>query len=181
LYKAWREKLWDRVRGPEVLEIGIGTGKNIPYYPPAVKVTGIDLSSGMLKHARKQLKEDGNDQVTIELMNAQRMKFPDDAFDETLATFVFCSVPDPVAGLEEAIRVTKPAGKLYLLEHMRAKNTTLATLMKILDAPLHFLSGVHIARKTVDNVEAAGWEIIKVEELNFNGIFRMIEARKPQS
>lgn len=181
LYKAWREKLWQLVRGSEVLEIGVGTGKNIPYYPPDVKVTGIDLSPGMLKHARKQLTKNGNDQVTLELMDAQRMSFPDDAFDETVATFVFCSVPDPVAGLEEAIRVTKPGCKLYLLEHMLAKNKTLATLMKTLDAPLHFLSGVHIARNTVANVEAAGWEITKVEELNFNGIFRMIEARKPLS
>ncbi len=181
LYKAWREKLWTRVRGPEVLEIGVGTGKNIPYYPHGVRVAGIDLSPAMLKDAKKQLTEDGNDQVTLKEMDAQSMSFPDDAFDEALATFAFCSVPDPVLGLEEALRVTKPEGKLYLLEHMRAKNKVLAALMKTLDAPLHFLSGVHIARKTVDNVEAAGWEILKGEELNFNGIFRLIEARKPLS
>lgn len=181
LYQAWREKLWPLVSGPEVLEIGVGTGKNIPYYPQGVKVTGIDLSPAMLKRAKKLLAQKYNDQVTLKEMDAQSMSFPDDAFDEALATFVFCSVPDPVVGLEEALRVTKPAGKLYLLEHMLAKNKVLAALMKMLDAPLHFLIGVHIARKTVDNVKAAGWEILKVEELGFNGVFRLIEAKKPLS
>lgn len=181
LYKAWREKLWSLVNGPEVLEIGVGTGKNIPYYLQGVKVTGIDLSPAMLKHAKKKLAGDGNDQVALREMDAQNMSFPDDEFDEVLATFTFCSVPDPVVGLVEALRVTKPAGKLYLLEHMRAKNKILAALMKMLDAPLHFLIGVHIARKTVDNVKAARWEILKVEELGFNGVFRLIEAKKPLS
>ena len=180
-YKSWREKLWNRVKSPEVLEIGVGTGKNIPYYPQGVRVTGIDLSPAMLKRANKLQAQDGNDHVTLREMDAQNMSFPDDTFEEVLGTFVFCSVPDPVLGLEEALRVIKPDGKLYLLEHMRAKNKILAALMKTLDAPLHFLIGVHIARRTVDNVEAAGWEILKVEELSFNGIFRLMEARKPLS
>ena len=121
-FKTWREKLWSRVRSPEVLEIGVGTGKNIPYYPQGVRVTGIDLSPAMLKRAKKLPAQDGNEHVTLREMDAQNMSFPDDTFDEVLATFVFCSVPDPVLGLKEALRVTKPDGKLYLLEHMRAEN-----------------------------------------------------------
>lgn len=180
-YKSWREKLWSRVRSPEVLEIGVGTGKNIPYYPQGVMVTGIDLSPAMLKRAKKLPAPNGNDHVTLREMDAQNMRFPDDTFEEVLGTFVFCSVPDPVLGLKEALRVTKPGGRLYLLEHMRAENAVLAPLMKIFDAPIHFLSGVHIARKTVDNVEYAGWDLLNVHRWDSNGIFRMIEARKPLS
>jgi ubiquinone/menaquinone biosynthesis C-methylase UbiE len=81
-----------------------------------------------------------------------------------------------VGGLREALRVTKPGGKLYLLEHMLSKNKTVAAAMKNLDSPIHFLSGVHIARQTLKNVEKAGWKIGQVQELTSNGVFRMIEA-----
>jgi len=181
LYKGWREHLMERLQGPVVLEIGIGTGKNIPYYPADLNITGIDLSSGMLKHAKRVLEQEGNENVTLKEMDAQDMDFQDETFDEVLVTFVFCSVPYPVLGLKEALRVTKPGGKIHLMEHMRADNAVLAPLMKILDPPIHFFSGVHIARKTVDNVAYAGWDIQKAERLDSNGIFRMIEAKKPHS
>ena len=177
-YKTWREKLWKKISGPQVLEIGVGTGKNIPWYPDDIEVTGIDLSSGMLKRAKKLLAEERNDHITLREMDAQQMDFRENTFDEVVATFVLCSVPDPVLGLKEALRVTKPGGKLYLLEHMLSKNTGFASVMKKLDPPIHYLSGVHIARKTVKNVEKAGWEIEEVHDLTSNGIFRMIEAVK---
>ena len=177
-YKTWRKQLWSKVKGPEVLEIGVGTGKNIPWYPDDVEVTGIDLSSGMLKRAKKVLAEAKNNHVTLQEMDAQQMGFPENTFNEVVATFAFCSVPDPVLGLKEALRVTKPGGKLLLLEHMLSKNERFAVVMKKLDPPIHYLSGVHIARKTVENVEKAGWEINQVQELTSNGVFRMIEAVK---
>lgn len=177
-YKTWRKKLWSKVTGPRVLEIGVGTGKNIPWYPDNIEITGIDLSSGMLKRAKKLSAEVKNDPITLREMDAQDLDFPDNLFDEVVATFVFCSVPDPILGLKEALRVTKPGGKLYLLEHMLSKNTGFASVMKKLDFPIHYLSGVHIARKTVKNVEKAGWEMEQVQELTSNGIFRLIEAVK---
>jgi ubiquinone/menaquinone biosynthesis C-methylase UbiE len=177
-YKKWRQKLWQQVKGPKVLEIGVGTGKNIPYYPEEVELMGIDLSPGMLKQAHKLLPDHAKDRITLGEMDAQDMDFPDNHFEEVVATFAFCSVPDPVLGFKEALRVTKPGGKLYLLEHMLSKHKSFAYAMKKLDSPIHFLSGVHIARKTVENVEKAGWEIDQVDELTSNGIFRMIEATK---
>lgn len=177
-YKTWREKLWKKISGPQVLEIGVGTGKNIPWYPDDIEVTGIDLSSGMLKRAKKLLAEERNDHITLREMDAQQMDFPENTFDEVVATFVFCSVPDPVLGLKEALRVTKPGGKLHLLEHMLSKNENFASIMKKLDPPIHYLSGVHIARKTVESVEKAGWKIDQVQDLISTGVFRMIEAIK---
>lgn len=176
LFRKWRRQLWSKVSGTEVLEIGVGTGKNIPFYPNNLQVTGIDLSPKMLDRAKKVLGKKENKNVTLREMDAQNMEFDDNTFDEVVASFVFCSVPDPVLGLAEARRVTKPGGKLYLLEHMRSKNKSLATVMEKIDAPIHFASGVHIARTTIKNVRKAGWEIERVQELTTNGIVRMIEA-----
>lgn len=179
LYKKWRLELWKQIQGPKVLEIGVGTGKNIPYYPDEIEITGIDLSSGMLKRAKKLLKVKQKDHVILKEMDAQNMDFPDSHFDEVVATFVFCSVPDPILGLKEALRVTKPGGQFQLLEHMKPQESILANIMEKLDAPIHYLSGVHIARQTVENVERAGWQIDRVQDLTASGIFKKIEATKP--
>ena len=112
-------------------------------------------------------------------MDAQDTNFPNNQFDDVVATFVFCSVPDPVLGLREALRVTRPGGRLHLLEHMRAEWSPLASVMDRLDAPIHYLIGVHITRETVTNVEKAGWQIQKVQKLTKGGIVKKIEAIKP--
>jgi ubiquinone/menaquinone biosynthesis C-methylase UbiE len=141
---------------------------------------GIDLSPGMLKRAKKLLPKSMRDSVNLQEMDAQQMEFSDNTFDEVVATFVFCSVPDPVLGLKEALRVTKPGGKLHLLEHMRAENPILGSLMDRLDSPIHYISGVHIARQTVESVKNAGWNIEKVQDLTAKGIFKKIKASKPR-
>jgi len=179
LFKSWRKQLWDQITGPNVLEIGVGTGKNISYYPEDIEVTGIDLSPGMLKRAKQRLTEKQEVHLTLKEMDAQQMDFSDDTFDDVVATFVFCSVPDPILGLKEALRVTKPGGKLHLLEHMRADGTALASAMDKLDNPIHYLSGVHIARRTVSNVKSAGWDIENVHDLTSGGIVKKIKAIKP--
>lgn len=179
VFKQWRKELWDQIRGPQVLEIGVGTGKNIPYYPEKIELTAMDLSPGMLKRAKKRLAEKQKSRVTLKEMDAENMDFPDNHFDEAVATFVFCSVPDPVLGLKEALRVTKPGGTLHLLEHMRADQSVVASAMDKLDRPIHYLIGVHIARRTVSNVQKAGWNIESVRDLTFGGIVKKIEATKP--
>jgi ubiquinone/menaquinone biosynthesis C-methylase UbiE len=178
LLRNWRRDLWKEIKGPGILEIGVGTGKNIPYYPEEIELTGIDLSGNMLRRAKKLLAKQQKNGVTLKEMDAQQMDFPDDSFDEVVATFVFCSVPDPVLGLKEALRVTKPGGKLHLLEHMRANQKLLGSFMERLDAPIHYLIGVHIARQTVVNVEKAGWQLENVQDLTRAGIVKKIEARK---
>lgn len=178
-YSRWRQELWSLVRGPKVLEVGVGTGKNIPYYPPHVEVTGVDLSERMLARARKVAARHPDRQVTLLQMDAQQLDFPDETFDEVVSTFVFCSVPDPVLGLQEALRVTKPGGRLLMLEHMLADSPWLARPMQLLDPLVYWLIGVHIARRTVENVQKAGWQIERVTPLSFGNIFRRIEARKP--
>lgn len=104
-HSRFRRRLFTHVQPCEILEIGVGTGRNIEYYPAGARVTAIDLSPRMLERARRRI---ARPEVTILEMDAQALDFPDDSFDIVLATFVFCSVPDPVLGLAEARRVVPP-------------------------------------------------------------------------
>lgn len=181
LYRPWREALWADVEGQKVLEIGVGTGKNIPYYPDGARVTAIDISPGMLVRARRVAHRHTGKRVTLLEMDVQALDLPDDTFDNVVATFVFCSVPNPVQGLCEALRVVKPGGCLSLLEHMRARPPRLARLMDTLDTPVHWFTGVHISRETVANVRKAEWALDENISLSRADVFRRIEAHKPSS
>lgn len=178
-YIPWRKNLWEQVYGPRVLEIGVGTGKNMPYYPPEIEITAIDLTPGMLARAHKRATElDLN--VNLQLGDAQALDCPDNSFDSVVATFVFCSVPDAVLGLQEIHRVLKPTGQLFLLEHMRASNPALGLLMDVLNPLVVRMMGANINRRTVENVQAAGFEQVDVTELAAGGIFKYILAHKGQ-
>ncbi|BCG60927.1 class I SAM-dependent methyltransferase [Paenibacillus sp. URB8-2] len=156
--KEWRTDLLKGVDG-EVLEVGVGTGANLSCYPShAAGVTGIDFSPGMLRYA-KQKASHAPFPVTLLEMDAQHMDFPDNSFDYVIATCVFCSVPDPVAGLLEIRRVCKPDGKVLLLEHMRSEQPLAGILMDLLNPITVRISGANINRRTLQNIEKAGFII----------------------
>lgn len=96
------KKVLSYVHG-NVLEVGIGAGANLLYYPSGVSLTGIDFSEGMLRYARKKARE-LNRTVTLLEMDDEQMSFPDNNFDFVIATCVFCSVPDPILGMREFVR-----------------------------------------------------------------------------
>lgn len=174
-FRRWRERLWDQVKGQKILEIGVGTGKNMPYYPPQAHVTAIDLSDRMVDRARDKAQRLGLE-VDLCEMDAQRLDFPDDSFDAAVATFVFCSVPDPVLGLRELARVVRPGGQIILLEHMRAENPLLGRLMDWLNPLVVRIMGANINRRTVDNVQRAGLKLAQVDDLSASGIVKLMVA-----
>ena len=157
-----RQKVLGQATG-KVLEVGVGTGKNLAFYTTrCIDVTGIDLSPGMLNKAKARVK-DTSVPVRLLEMDVQHMIFPDASFDTVVATCVFCSVPDPVKGLQEIRRVCKPGGQVLLLEHVRSDNPLLGKIMDILDPLTVRMMGPHINRRTVENVTTAGLHINSVE------------------
>lgn len=169
----WRRELLARVRGPEVLEAGVGTGKNLPLYPAGVSLTAMDLSPRMLARSRDKA---GRARVRRAVMDVERLALPDDGFDEAVATFLFCSVADPVRGLAELGRVVRPGGRILLLEHVRPQGAVLGPLFDTLDPLTVRIMGPHINRDTVANIRAAGLRIESEEDL-FRDIVKLLTCR----
>lgn len=147
-----RKKVLSHAHG-RVLEAGVGTGKNLQFYPDDCQVTGIDFSPGMLKKAMKRI--EGKPNIKLLEMDIQNLEFPDNSFDTVVATCVFCSVPDPVLGLKELRRVCKPEGKLIFLEHIRSEKKMIGAIMDVLNPLVVRLIGANINRRTLENMESA--------------------------
>jgi phosphatidylethanolamine/phosphatidyl-N-methylethanolamine N-methyltransferase len=108
-------------RGDSVLEVGIGTGLNLPLYSPTCRLIGIDLSQEMLDKAVERVQSLAMPNVILKVMDATSMSFDDNEFDKAVATYTISAVPDPVAVLREMRRVVKPGGTLVVLNHFRSE------------------------------------------------------------
>ena len=113
-------KLLALERSDSVLEVGIGTGLNLPLYPWACQLTGIDLSQEMLDKAVERVQTLAMPNVTLKVMDATSLDFGDNEFDKVVATYTISAVPEPVAVLKEMRRVVKPDGIIVLLNHFRS-------------------------------------------------------------
>lgn len=151
----------------------------MPYYPNSLEVTGIDMTHGMLDRSKKRAKELGS-ALHLGLGDVQYLDFADRTFEDIVATFVFCSIPNPILGLQEVRRVLKPGRILLLLEHVRSEQTVIGRIMDMLNQMVVGMMGANINRRTVDNVRRSGLEIFVVKELFGGGIFEHIVARRPR-
>ena len=171
----WRSRALEGLTG-RVLELGVGTGANLGYYAPEVRVTGVDPSSRMLDRARRRADRLG---ISVELVaaGAERLPFADATFDAVVATFVFCSVAEPRRGVEEARRVLKPGGAFRLLEHQRPAGALLGRVFDAFDPLARRLTGASINRETDALVRSAGFPDARSLPLDGLRVVRLIIAR----
>ncbi|RCW69794.1 phosphatidylethanolamine N-methyltransferase /phosphatidyl-N-methylethanolamine N-methyltransferase [Saliterribacillus persicus] len=173
--EGWRKELLKEAQG-KVLEIGVGTGTNLPYYPDNIDLTAIDFSPKMLEKAKEKTQKN-NHAVALLEMDAENLIFEDNSFDTIISTCVFCSVPDPVQGLKEIHRVLKPSGKVLMLEHMRSDHPVIGKGMDFLNPIGLHIVGANINRRTMENIEQSG---LKVESQVFlmGSVMRKITLTK---
>lgn len=176
LMDDWRKELFEKIEGKKILEVGVGTGKNLEFYSTDKEVTGIDFSEKMLEKAKNKSKD--IDHVTLMEMDAENMTFEDNTFDTVVTSCVFCSVPDPVKGLKEIRRVCKNGGKVIMLEHMRSNKPVVGKIMdRINFIPLH-IWGANINRQTLKNLQEAGFNKEDTTYKNvWSDVVKIIEIR----
>ncbi len=116
--------------GERVLDIGVGTGLALPSYPRHARVTGIDLSEGMLRRARRRVREDDMTWVDLTLGNALELPFADQSFDHVLLSHVVTVVSDAVKLIEETRRVIRPGGQIVIINHFRSSNRFVGMIEK---------------------------------------------------
>ena len=178
----WRQDLWQKIKnktdedGMRLLEAGVGSGKNIEYYPDNLEIFAIDFSPKMIKEAEKKAKK-YNKNVNLLEMDIQNLNFEDNYFDLIVTSCVFCSVPDPVKGLKELKRVLKEDGRIIMLEHMRSQNKLVGKLMDWFNWVSLYTWGANINRKTIENIKKAELELVEVNDL-MSDIVKEIELKK---
>jgi ubiquinone/menaquinone biosynthesis C-methylase UbiE len=178
LFAGGREWACSRVNG-EVLELAVGTGRNLPYYPADVRLTGIELSPRMLEIGKKRAAELARD-VDLRIGDAQALELEDQSFDTVIITFGLCTIPDDRAAVTEAHRVLRPGGRLVLLEHVRSPSLIVRAVQRVLDPLSVRFAADHLVRDPLDYLANVGFEIQSVQRLK-RGIVERVIARKPGS
>jgi ubiquinone/menaquinone biosynthesis C-methylase UbiE len=176
LYGGGHEWVMSRVRGC-VLEIGVGTGRNLPLYPRDVQVIGIDISAGMLQVAQERAAGLGVE-ADLRLGDAQALDFSDNTFDTVVSTLALGSIPDERRAVAEAARVLRPGGRLLLLEHVRSPNRVICAGQRIFDPLFVRFHADHLLREPADAIAHTGLELIQQHRSKW-GIVELLEARKP--
>ena len=158
-----RRQFGDLLRG-ETLEVGVGTGLNLPFYSPAVtRAVGVELSGEMLAQARAR---------------AAGLPFPDAVFDTVAISLALCTVPDPAQALREAARVCRPDGRIVLLEHVRAPARPLALAQRILSPLNERAIGCHLDRDTFGLARSLGFAVEPAGSRLFD-VFQLAVATPP--
>jgi len=175
LFGDGRRWVCSRARG-EVLEIAVGTGRNLPYYPAAVRLIGIELSPAMLAIARGRARALGRD-ADLREGDAQALDFPEARFDTVVCTLGLCTIPDDRRAVAEAARVLRPGGHLLLLEHVRSPVLPVRLLQRLLDPLAVRYEADHLLREPLDRVREAGFDVVRIERARW-GIVERLVARK---
>jgi ubiquinone/menaquinone biosynthesis C-methylase UbiE len=161
----------------DVLEIGMGTGLNLPYYRDDVRLTGIEFSPTMLELARERAKELGR-VPDLRVGDAQALEFADASFDTVVCTLALCTIPDDRKAVAEASRVLRPGGRLLLLEHVRSPVLPIRAGQRLLEPLTLRFEADHLLREPADYLSEQGFEIETLERSKW-GIVERVVACKP--
>ena len=156
-------KYLDRRPHQRVLEIGIGPGSTLEFYPPKTKLVGIDISAPMIAKARKKAAQiNSGSQFELKVMDACRLEFPDNHFDAVMAAYVITTVQDPQRVCREILRVVKPGGQIIAVNHTRSQNGSIWGRVEDVMAPVFVRIGfttdldvIHVMKKVGINVQRA--------------------------
>ena len=174
-WAAAKKALFAHMQG-KILFVAVGTGQDIRFFPPGRDIVAIDISPRMLERARARAAGyDGR--LELRLMDVHALEFPDHSFDQVVTSCTFCSVPDPVAGLNALRRVLKPGGMLYMFEHTGSHLFPFNLMLDIM-TPIWRPIGPEMNRDTVANVRKAGFAIQQVDNIYLD-VVKTIVATAP--
>jgi ubiquinone/menaquinone biosynthesis C-methylase UbiE len=176
LFAGGREWVCSRARG-DVLELAVGTGRNLGHYSADVRLTGIELSPAMLEIARGRARELGRE-VDLRLGDAQALPFADESFDTVTCTLSLCTIPDDVAAVAEARRVLRPGGRFVALEHVGSPRRAIHGVQRLLEPLSLRFQDDNLTREPVERLGGAGFAIEELERSKL-GIVERVAARKP--
>jgi ubiquinone/menaquinone biosynthesis C-methylase UbiE len=176
LFGGGREWVCSQAEG-EVLEIASGTGRNLPFYPPSVRLTLTEFTPAMLELARRRQAELGREAELLE-GDAQQLDFPDERFDTVVCTLGLCTIPDDRAAVREVRRVLRPGGRFLLLEHVRSPRRAIRAVQHALDPLAVRFQRDHIAREPLEHLRAEGFAVERLECSKL-GIVERVTARRP--
>jgi ubiquinone/menaquinone biosynthesis C-methylase UbiE len=171
--RAW---LGARARG-RVLEVGIGTGLNLPHYPADVTLAGLELSPAMLAIARQRAAGLGR-AVDLRTGDAGALPFADASFDTVVCALALCVIPDRAAAIGEMRRVLVPGGRLLLLDHIGSSWPPIYAAQWLLERITIRTAGEYFTRRSLPLVRAAGFEIVEADRLRAGSVER-VHARRP--
>lgn len=175
-YRRIRPLLFEGLSG-RILDAGVGTGRNFPFYPRGATVTGIDLSPAMLARAERR-RAGVNADITLRQMDVTRLDFPDRSFDAAVATFLFCVLHEElqVPALREIGRVVKKGGTIRLLEYTRPRGRFRRALTRLWEPWVGWAYGAGFDRRTQEHVPQAGLELVEARFV-VGDLIKLIVAR----
>lgn len=176
LFEGGREWACSRVQG-QVLEIAVGTGRNLPFHRDDIELTGIELSPEMLEIAKRRAKELERE-ADLRLGDAQALDFPDASFDSVLCTLALCTIPDDRAAVAEVYRVLRPGGVFSLLEHVRSPVRAVRGVQRLIEPLSVRFEADHLTREPLEHLTATRFEVEEMERSKW-GIVERVLARKP--
>jgi ubiquinone/menaquinone biosynthesis C-methylase UbiE len=171
-FRGGREWLGARAKG-RILDVAVGTGRNLPHFPADVTITGVDLSPAMLAIARQRCTDLGRD-ADLREADAEHLPFADATFDTAVCALSLCTIPDPPAAIREMKRVLVPGGRLLLLDHIGSTWPPVYAAQWLLERITIATGGEHFTRRQLPLVRAAGFEIVETERGKAGSVERIL-------